>query len=61
MPTSKIFNFLVMLIETDVFIQKFIKRIEINMNIENFIKWIEISVSIQIVGIEVSLIIQNTV
>ena len=50
-----------MLIETDVFIQKFIKRIEINMNIENFIKWIEISVSIRIVGIEVSLIIQNTV
>ena len=50
-----------MLIETDVFIRKFIKRIEINMNIENFIKWIEISVSIRIVGIEVSLIIQNTV
>ena len=61
MPTSKIFNFLVMLIETDVFIRKFIKRIEINMNIGNFIKWIEISVSIQIVGIEVSLVIQNTV
>ena len=50
-----------MLIETDVFIRKFIKRIEINMNIRSFIKWIEISVSIRIVGIEVSLVIQNTV
>ena len=50
-----------MLIETDVFIRKFIKRIEINMNIRSFIKWIEISVGIRIVGIEVSLVIQNTV
>ena len=50
-----------MLIETDVFIRKFIKRIEINMNIRSFIKWIEISVSIRIVGTEVSLVIQNTV
>ena len=31
----KLFNFLVMWIEVDVFIQKFIKRIEISVNIRN--------------------------
>ena len=43
----KIFNFLVMWIELDVFIRKFIKRIKICANIRNFTKGIEISVNIR--------------
>ena len=43
----KIFNFLVMWIELDVFIRKFIKRIKISANIRNFTKGIEISVNIR--------------
>ena len=46
MCESKIFNFLVMRIEIDVFIWKFIKQIEISVNIQNFTKGIEISVNI---------------
>ena len=46
MCKSKIFNFLVMRIEIDVFIWKFIKQIEISVNIRNFTKGIEISVNI---------------
>ena len=38
----KIFNFLVIWIEVDLFIRKFIKRIEISANVRNFTKWIEI-------------------
>ena len=47
MRKCKIFNFLVMWNEVDVFIRKFIKRIEISGNIRNFTKWIEISVIIR--------------
>ena len=47
MRKCKILNFLVMWIEVDVFIRKFVKRIEISVNIRNFTKWIEISVNIQ--------------
>ena len=64
MRTCKIFNFLVMWIEIDIFIQisvKVIKWIEINVNIRNFTKWIEISLIIRIVRIEISLTIRNTV
>ena len=42
MHECKVFNFLVMWIEVDVFIRNFRKRIEISVNIRNFTKWIEI-------------------
>ena len=38
MRTRKISNFLMMCIETDAFIRKFIKWIEISVNIRNFTK-----------------------
>ena len=38
MRKCKIFNFLVMWIEVDVFIRKFIKRIEISVNYGKFCK-----------------------
>ena len=46
MHRCKIFNFLVMWMETEVLIQKFIKPIEMGMNIRNFTKWIKITVNI---------------
>ena len=46
MRKRRIFNCLVMWIETDEFIRKFITRIEISVNIRNFTKWIEINVNI---------------
>ena len=60
MRTRKIFNFLVMWIEVDVFIQKFMKRIEVSVNTRNFTKWIEIGVNIQnfTKWIEIGLIIR---
>ena len=61
MRRRKIFNFLVMWIETDVFIRKFIKRIEISVNIWNFTEWVEIILIIQIVRTESRLTIRNTV
>ena len=61
MRTRKIFNCLVMWIEFDVFIWKFIKQIEISVNIRNFTKWIEISMFIRIVRIEISVTIWNIV
>ena len=59
MCTRKIFNFLVMWIEIDVFIRMFIKRIEISVNIWNFTKWIQIGVNTRnfTKWIEISLII----
>ena len=39
--------FLVMWIETDVFIRNFIKWVKISVNIENSTKWIETSVNIR--------------
>ena len=41
MRKRKIFNFLVMWIEIDVIIPKFIKQNEISVNIRNFTKQIE--------------------
>ena len=46
MRTRKVFNFLVMWIEIDVFIRKFIKRDKISVHNRNFKKWIEIWVNI---------------
>ena len=42
MRTRKVFNFLVMWIEIDVFIRKFIKRGKISVHNRNFKKWVEI-------------------
>ena len=45
--THKIFNFLVMWIEIEAFIRKFIKRSEISTKIRNFTKWSETGVNIR--------------
>ena len=47
MRICQIFNLLVMWIEIDVFIRKFIKETEISVNIRNFTKWIKIHVNIR--------------
>ena len=60
MHKCKIFNFLVIWIEVDIFIRKLIKRIEISVNVrilqselksvwifEKFTKWIEICLNIR--------------
>ena len=41
MRIYQVFNLLVMWIEIDVFIRKFIKETEISVNIRNFTKWIK--------------------
>ena len=74
MRKCKICYYLVMWIEVDIFIPKFLKRIEIIMNIQNFTKlievvvnirnfrkWIENNLIIRILRIEISLTVRNTI